>query len=74
MRDTQRSLRVFENVKSTYGHMATNRCSANLIYRNALLFVVVSYKSSVLQSFISRTIGASKYSPREAIVKRIYVG
>jgi len=45
MRDTQRSLKVLENVKSTYGHMAANRSNANLIYRNALLFVVVSYKS-----------------------------
>jgi hypothetical protein len=74
MRDTQRSLRVFENVKSAYGHMATNRSSANLIYRNALLSTVVFCKSGVSQSFILRTIGANRYPLRKAIMKRIYVG
>jgi hypothetical protein len=54
--------------------MATNRSSANLIYRNALLLVVVSCKNGASQSFISRTIGANRYFIRKTIVRRIYVG
>ncbi len=54
--------------------MAASRFNANLIYRNALLSTIVSCKNGASQSFISRTVGANKYSLRKAIAKRIYVG
>ncbi len=74
MRNTQRSLKVLKNFKLAYGHIIANRSNVNLIYRNALLSTIVSCKNGASQSFISRTIGANKYSLRKAIVRRIYLG
>jgi len=42
MKEIHRSLRVFKNVKSTYGHMSANRFDVNLINQDALLFAGVT--------------------------------
>jgi len=54
--------------------MVASRSNADLIYRNALLSIIVSCKNCVSQSFILKTMGANRYFLRKAIVRRIYVG
>jgi hypothetical protein len=53
--------------------MATNRSNENVVYQNALLSVVVSSKHKGSQSFMSKTIGVSRYSLKKAIVRRVHV-
>jgi hypothetical protein len=64
----EKALRVFNSVKLAYGHMATNRSSFNLMYQNVILSIVVSSKNGASQSFISKTIGARKYSLKKTII------
>jgi len=72
-KDAKRLCKVFESVKFAYVHMATNRSNENVVYQNALLSVVVSSKHKGSQSFMSKTIGVSRYSLKKAIVRRVHV-
>jgi hypothetical protein len=66
-KDVERLSKVLENVKYAYAHMTTNRSNDNALYQHALLSIVVSSKHKASQCFLSRTIGASKYSLRKSI-------
>lgn len=45
----------------------------NRVYRNAILSSLVSSKSSVSQSFIAKTLGASRHYVRKALVRWVHV-
>jgi hypothetical protein len=59
-KDVERLSMVLENVKYAYAHMARTRSNDNVVYRNALIFAVVSNKHRASQHFLSTTIGASR--------------
>jgi len=59
-KDVERLFMVLENVKSAYAHMAKTRSNDNAVYRNALIFAVVSNKHRDFQRFWFTTIGASR--------------
>jgi len=72
-KDVEKLCKVFENVKSTHVHMVTNRSNENAIYRNALLFAIVSSKHRASQKNLSKIIDVNKYSFRKAIVRQVHV-
>jgi hypothetical protein len=62
-KDAKRLCKVLESVKSAYAHIATNKSNENVVYQNALFYVVVSSKHKASQNFMSKTIGVNCIPP-----------
>jgi hypothetical protein len=67
-KDIENLFKVLSNVKSAYAHMVANKNDFDLVYRNVVLSSIVSTKNGASQSFISKTLGANRYSLREVVV------
>jgi hypothetical protein len=43
------------------------------VYRNAIFSIVVSSTNGAFQNFISKALGATRYSLKKVIVRRVHV-
>jgi len=60
---------MLENMNAAYGNLAGTRQNPNLTFKNVLLFAVVSSNVTSNQRHITRSLGGSKYSIKNAMVR-----
>jgi hypothetical protein len=60
---------MLENMKVAYGNLVGTRQNLNLTFKNVLLSAVVSNNVTSNQRHIARSLGGSKYSVKNAMVR-----
>lgn len=53
--------------------MTLNKSSKNRVYRNAILFAIVSSTNGASQNFIPKALRATRYSLRKALIRKVHV-